>query len=356
MNARGKAAALALTTAILGSVGALGSSARASSSGVPVSLLTSGACTSCRTLVLQDTAGNSLSGLDLTPGTAGFVAKVVDGNYLDNGFTVVANMSNLYSYNSGTGKFDCTVTPVPSSDVSLVSNQGLLDASGLGSVVQPVFSLSGNLTSILGGLGLGGGTLSGLNVNGITQTLNQADLVGSGPLQNVTNLVGSSLTSLTGLPLSLTGGGATPTSFANPAAPPAGSGCTDTTGAGATNAPVMTGGLPATPATPLLGDLSSLIGTTPTLGSLVSGGFVNATSAINAIAQQLSIPLNLLSTSIITNIESTVTATLTGLVPAVTNLTGNYASSPSMSVNTSNVPAGSYRGELTITLADTPSA
>lgn len=347
--------------ALVGGTGLIGQPARASS--VPVTFTTASSCNTCRTLVLQDAAGGSLSTLDLSSGAAGFLAEVQDNQYLDNGFTVQATMSNLYHYASGA--WTCA-NPVSSNVVSMASNQSLIDANGLGSALQPVWVLSGDISSVLSGLGLPllNGVLPTTNpvtVSGASQVLTQAQETGNA----LTDELGSTLSGLTGLPISLTGSSKAP--FASPAAPPTGSGCTDTTGSGATSLTVLNGGLPATPVTPvtpLINDLYSVISTA--LGSTVSGvapptlfqlgsttSFVNAANAVDQIASAIGIPLNLVTGSIATSIEKDVTATLSSTLSTVTSLTGNYSASPAMSISTAGIPAGSYRGQLTITLADT---
>lgn len=356
MKSRRTSAVLGIA-ALVGSTGLIGLPARASS--VPVTFTTASSCNTCRTLVLQDAGGHALSALDLSSGTAGFLAEVQDNQYLDNGFTVQATMSNLYHFANGT--WSCG-SPVPSNDVSMASNQSLIDANGLGSVFQPVWTLSGNISSVLSGLGLPllNGVLpttNPLTTSGASQTLTQAQETGNA----LTDELGSTLGGLTGLPLSLTG--SSKSAFAAPAAPPAGSGCTDTTGAGATSLPVISGGLPATPVTPLINDLysvvSSAVGSTvsgaapATLTQLASNGFVNGTTVVNQIAQSIGIPLNLVTSTVASQIETDVTATLSSTLSTVTSLTGNYSASPDMTINTAGIPAGSYKGQLTITLADT---
>jgi hypothetical protein len=351
--------AVGLVAALVGGTGLIGLPARASS--VPITFSTASSCNTCRTLVLQNGAGGALSSLDLSSGAAGFLAQVQDNQYLDHGFTVQATMSNLYQYNSATSQWNCA-NPVPSGDVYMASNQALLDANGLGSVFTPVWTLSGNISSVLSGLGLGllNGVLptgTPLTATGASQTLTQLQETGNA----LTDEIGSTLTSLTGLPLSLTG--SNKTQFANPAAPPSGSGCTDTTGSNATPATILNGGLPATPVTPLINDLYSVIsgvlGSTvsgtapPTLAQLAGNSFLDGSTVVNEIAQSIGIPLNLLSAGVITSIEDDVTATLSSVLSTVDSLTGNYSASPNMTITTAGIPAGSYKGELTITLADT---
>jgi hypothetical protein len=75
---------------------------------------------------------------------------------------------------------------------------------------------------------------------------------------------------------------------------------------------------------------------------------------MTAVASALGAPLGLLA-PFVSTIESTLTGTLSGvpLVSTLTGQTGNYSATPAMTVNTSGVPSGSYRGTLTITLTDT---
>ena len=325
---------------------AIATPALAASSPVTVSLTTS-APSGGRTLVLQDTAGQALSALNLSSGTTGFIAKVVDANYANNGFTVQATMSNLYGYNAGTNTFNCA-QKVPSSAVSLNSASSLLDVNGLLSSVTPNFVLNGNLSTVLSSiLGLLGGspTVTNAPVTGLVQNLTQGNLTGG----LTGDLVGSTLSSLTGLPISL--GTGTAGAFTNAAADPSGASCGGT-GANATNVPIMNG-----TANPLglVNDVQALLDSlTNTLSStLVTGGFLDTNAVMNEVSTVLSTPLSLLST-LTGSIEGTLTATLANvpLVSTLTSQSGNYSATPKMTVNTSGVPAGSYRGTLTVTLAD----
>ena len=325
---------------------AIATPAMAASSPVTVSLTTA-APAGGRTLVLEDTAGQALSTLNLSSGTTGFIAKVVDANYANNGFTVQGTMSNLYGYNAGTNTWNCSLK-VPSSAVTLSSPSSLLDVNGLLSSITPQFLLNGNLSTVLTsilGLLTGGSTVTNSPVTGLVQNLTQGQLAGG----LTGDLIGSTLSSLTGLPISLaTGTGGT---FATPAADPTGANC-GVTGAGATNQPIMNG-----TANPLglVSDLQAILSSlTNTLSStLISGGFLDTNSVMNAVSTALSAPLSLLST-LTSSIEGTLTTTLAGvpLVSSLTSQSGNYSASPTMKVNTSGVPAGTYRGTFTVTLAD----
>lgn len=325
---------------------AIATPALAASSPVTVSLTTS-APSGGRTLVLQDTAGQALSALNLSSGATGFIAKVVDSNYANNGFTVQATMSNLYGFNTATNTWNCA-QKVPSSAVSLASSSGLLDVNGLLSSVTPNFVLNGDLSTVLSsilGLLTSGTTVTNAPVTGLVQNLTQSNLTGG----LTGDLVGSTLSGLTGLPINLaTGAGG---AFTNPAADPTGANC-GVTGTNATNDPIMNG-----TANPLglVSDVQALLNSlTNTLSStLITGGFLDTNAVMNEVSSVLSAPLSLLS-PLTSSIEGTLTATLANvpLVSSLTSQSGNYSATPKMTVNTSGVPAGSYRGTLTVTLAD----
>lgn len=302
-----------------------------------------------RTLYLYEPDGTTnLTSTDLSSGTSNFIAKVVDNSYSNNGFKVQATMSNLYGYSNGT--YDCN-TLVPSSDVTLSSPTGLLEVAGISADLSPVFSISGTLTSANDPLLLTPvpvtGTITGLLPASLTPPLSQSQLTGS----TVTNLIGSTLSTLASkLPVSLdtTGlGGNFKFADKHPTC--------DTGATGASQVPVMTG--TADP-TGLLGDVQGLVNTalgtaTPTLTQLISAGYITS-SQVSTLLQGVSGLLNTIGltgiTTDLTSFENTLTATLSGVTSIAQ--TGSYSSSPDLSINTSNIPAGSYKGVMTVTLVD----
>lgn len=340
-----KLAAVGVTAAMLG---LLAGPAFGQSNGVNVTLLTAGP-NGGRTLELFNDSGQTLTGLDLSSGTNSFVAKVVDSNYAEKGFTVQATMSNLYGYNSGTGQYTCT-SKVPSSAVTM-SSPGGLEVSGLGASVTPNFILNGSLSSV--SALLTGVVLDSTNgqIQGIAQTLNQSQLLGS---TNAGSLFGSTLNSLiNSLPVQVSTAAGGP--FTNPAADPAGAAC-GVAGANATPVTMMTG---TANAAGLLADFQALLTTvtgssTPSVATLISQGYLDPNAVTSLLLTVTGLPLSQL-TPLLPSIESTLTGTLnsvTPLVSTVTSVSGNYSSNPGVAINTSGVPAGSYQGLMTITLMD----
>ena len=318
--------------------------ASAQSGTVTVSLNTSGPSATGRTLMLYDTAGQALSALDLSTGTKSFVAQVSDSGYSLNGFNVQASMSNLYGYYNSA--WNCSAV-IPASAVSLTSPSSLLDVSGLSSGLTPQFVLNGTLTTVLGPLlttlGLGSAVVTNAPVTGLAQTLSQASLAAG----NTGQLVGSTVSSLSSsLPLqAVTGAGG---AFTNPAADPSGANCGQS-GSSATNVPVMSS---TANAAGISVDLQGLLAKLPNMSAtqLITAGYLDSNSVMSAVSTVLNIPLNLL-TPYVSSIENTLIGSLAG-TPLATGLTsdsGSYSSSPAVTVNTSGVPAGSYKGTMTIT-------
>jgi hypothetical protein len=321
--------------------------ATSQSGSVVISLNTSGPSSAGRTLLLYDTAGQPLSALDLSSGTKSFVAEVLDSSYGLAGFTVQASMSNLYGYNNGT--WSCTAS-IPSSSVSIATPSSLLDLSGLGSSLTPKFVVNGNLSSVLGSLvttlGLSTATVTNAAVTGLGQTLSQSQLAGGATGQ----IIGSQLSTLAGdLPVQLLAGSGG--AFANPAADPTGANCGQS-GSSATQVGVMNG---VSNTAGLNSDLSGVLSQLPSQSATtyITDGYMDSNSVVSAVATALGIPINLLS-PFTSAIENTLTVSLasTPLTSGLTTESGTYASSPAMTVNTTGVPNGSYRGTLTITEVD----
>ena len=316
---------------------------------VNVQLTTS---TGTRTLNLYQSDGTTpLTSADLSSGASNFIAQVVDSSYSNNGFKVQATMSNLYGF--ANSAYNCN-SVVPSSAITLSSPTGLLTVAGVNANLTPVFTLVGTLTP-LNVVGLTSSVPISLPVNGLlpnTQNpLSQSQLTGSG----VTNLIGSTLASVESkLPVSLgtTGLGG---SFASPDVHP---NC-DTSATNATQVPIMTS--TADP-TGVLGDVQSLIqstvgSATPTVSQLISSGYLTASSVSTALqgvpslVSQLGLPG---LTGQLSTIEGILTATISNVttLPGSLIQSGNYSSSPSLAVNTSGIPAGTYKGVMTVTLID----
>lgn len=306
-----------------------------------------------RTLsVLQPDGSTPLTSTDLSSGTSNFIAKVQDSGYTNNGFKVQATMSNLYGFANNT--YNCS-SVVPSNAVSLSSPTGLLTVAGVSANLAPVFTVVGTLTgvNISDPLLVNPVTVNN-TIDGIlpaTQNpLTQSQLTGS----SVTNLIGSTLTAVESkLPVSLDTsglGGA----FTSPAAHPT---C-DAAATGATQVPVMSG--TADP-TGVLADLQSLmtgtVGANPTLAQLISAGYLTS-SQVSTMLQGINGLVNQLGLTQLASDLPAIENVLTASISSVTTLAGSliqsgtYSSSPDLTINTSGIPAGSYKGLMTVTLID----
>lgn len=307
-----------------------------------------------RTLSLFEADGTTpLASTDLSSGTSNFVAKVQDANYSNKGFKVQATMSNLYSYTGG--NYTCS-SMVPSSAVTLSSPTGLLNVAGVSVNLTPVFAVVGTLQNgvnitdpLLSSPVSISSTLDGLMPSG-QNPLSQTQVTGS----SVTNLFGSTLAGVESkLPVSLntTGLGGT---FTNPDIHPT---C-DTGATGATPVQIMSG--TADP-TGLLGVVQNLIQTTtgsanPNLSQLITAGYTTS-SDVTTMLEGTALG-TLLGPAGIANDLSTIESDLTTSVTSVTSLAGSmiqsgtYTSGPSLAINTTGIPAGSYKGVMTVTLLD----
>jgi len=323
------------------------------SSGVDVLYSSTGGT---RTLSLFQPDGTTpLTSTDLSSGTSNFIAKVQDSSYTNNGFKVQATMSNLYGFANNT--YNCS-SEVPSSAVTLSSPTGLLTVGGVSANLTPVFTVVGTLTgtNISDPLLLTPVTVNN-TVDGLLPAsqnpLSQSQLTGS----TATNLIGSTLASLAGtLPVNLptTGLGG---NFATPDVHPT---C-DTTATGATPVQIMDG--TADP-TGLLSDVQSLMTSTlgtsnPTLTQLINGGYLTS-SDVSTMLQGITALVDQLGltglTSDLTSIENVLTASITSVTSLTGSIaqTGSYSSSPDLAINTTSIPAGSYKGVMTVTLIDQP--
>jgi hypothetical protein len=235
----------------------------------------------------------------------------------------------------------------------LSSPTGLLSVAGVNANLTPVFNIVGTLTP-LNTLGLTSSVPINLNVNGLLPAaqnpLSQSQLTGS----NITNLIGSTLSSVESqLPVSL-GTAGLGGSFASPDVHPT---C-DTGATNPTQVPVMSS--TADP-TGVLGDVQSLIagvtGAAPNLTTLVNDGYLTS-SAVSTALQGVSGLINQLGLGGLTGDLTSILNTLTSTISSVTVLpgslvqSGNYSSSPNLNVNTSGIPAGTYKGVMTVTLVD----
>jgi hypothetical protein len=115
--------------------------------------------------------------------------------------------------------------------------------------------------------------------------------------------------------------------------------------------------------TGVLSDLQSLIQTTvgsaaPSVTTLITDGYLT-NNAVSTALQTVNALVNDLGLSGLTGSNlTTLEGYLTGAISSVTTLagslvqTGNYSSSPTLAVNTSGIPAGTYKGVMTVTLLD----
>ena len=335
---------LAVASVLVGGLAAVGAPALADSAPVNITYALSAGCTSCRTLEVDNNDGTPISGLDLSSGSGGFLAKVhdpgIDPAALGN-FYVTATMSNLYKYTAG--RYDCSVS-IPSGDMTLNSSPALLDASGLSASVQPIFSLTGDLTKVT--LPILGTPLTQINMNptvpdvtgDVSSALNQVALSGNAAV----DLIGSSLPS--NLPVTL--GTGTGGAFTNPDTPPDPSCGTNT--ATATAVPVMTGVLSSSP---LLGEIQTKLNGS-SLATLVSQGFLTSDQALTLVENATKIAASDFQVipTLLSTLEPAFTATVTGLLDGATSITGNYASSPLMAISAPNATPTDYQGVLTVTL------
>lgn len=321
----------------------------AMASSVNVSLSTT---SGTRTLNLYQSDGTTpLTSSDLSSGASNFIAQVADSSYSNNGFKVQATMSNLYGF--ANNAYNCNVK-VDSSAINLSSPTGLLSLAGVNANLTPVFNLVGTLTP-LNVLGLTSNVPINLPVNGLLPNslnpVSQSQITG---LTN-TNLIGSVLAGVESkLPVSL-GTSGLGGNFTNPDVHPT---C-NPTATGATPVQIMNS--TADP-TGLLGQVQSLIqsalGTaTPTVTQLISGGFLTS-SAVSTALQGVTSLVNQLGlgglTGALSSIENVLTSTLStvGIAPSTLVQSGNYSSSPNLAVNTAGIPAGTYKGVMTVTLLD----
>jgi hypothetical protein len=304
----------------------------ADSSTVPVTTLVA---TGTRTLAVTDPTGAAIgaSGLPLGAGHGGaLLVNVTDVNYQHAGYQVSATMSNLYPW-SGSA-YDFAGTPIPSSAISVDYPSGLLDLVNVKSLVAPVLHLTGSVT--VGGLGVP--TAINQNVDGATDSV-----------QTLANTVTKSTlaAALADLPVTLQTGETG--SFASAAGLPG----EPTAHPSPTSKVLMSGA--AQP--PLTSALVSALNTTyggETAAQLVAAGLLDQNAVVAAVAQQLGITPDLLSSADITSIMSTLTGTVGSLAGTVLGQSGSYNTMPTLSINVpSSASAGVYRGQLVVTLMDT---
>ena len=297
-----------------------------------------------RTMQLTDSSGSTLDASHgLSAGTghaAGFVTSVTDSTYGTAKFQVSATMSNLYPYSGSSYSFGGG--SIPSSDVTLQVPSKALDLANINAVTQPVVSLSGNLSSVLSlVLGLLGGGVDPSNV-----TTSVTAVLQSTTVQTADVLDGA----LTTLPLNLAAGSGG--AFTTPASVGTG----DPVQGGTPTSLAVLSGTPNASPTGLLASVQSALGG-KTATQLISLGVLDQSSVLSALSTTLGLPLSILNNPLLVNL----TDLLGGLTSTVTSLggvqgqSGTYNASTTLGLTVPNGTApGTYRGVLTLTLADLP--
>lgn len=363
MNRKGKLGILASATVLMGVVSGLGTQAKAGT--VPITFTAVSGGTS-RTLNLYNTDGSQPAAVNVSSGSGGFLAQVADSGIdpaaLGN-FDVEATMSNLYK-STGANTFDCSAPFIPAGDVQLSSLPSLLDANGLNAALQPILNLTGDLSVIntgplspllaAAGISLPSGTttISGVNSQ-LDQSVSQAVMSGN----SLSDLTGSVLSN-GALPFNLSSSSATAGAFTNE--DPTSSPCKDSpTNTPPTQVQVLNGALNKLPG-PFPGELQTVLDklfnsttpSNPTLTWLVSQGYVSATTAESLVETATGLTATQLNgtAGLLSAIEDTLTAAVTGVVSTATQLTGTYGANPQMTINDPSAAPGSYQGVLTVTM------
>jgi hypothetical protein len=307
---------------------------------VPVTV-TSSAGT--RTLTLSSADGTALDathGLSLGSGkTASIVAAVTDSNYGHNGYQVSSTMTNLYPISGPTYNF--AGTPVPSSAISVAVPAVALDLANVNATIAPVVTLSGNLTTALAAIA----TLLplGTNLTSVTTTVTGAPQSLAAVATHVTD------GTLAALPLATTGASAG--AFTTPATLGTGD---PATGTGATtkvlmNSTLQTGNLAA-----LTSSLNTAF-SAKTVAQLITDGVFDTNSVLTALANTLGIATSLLQTVNQSTLLAALSPSVTSLVGGLLGQSGTSSSNSTLTLATpANLPAGTYRGVLTVTMADVP--
>lgn len=323
------------TVLALGAAAALfGATAAAASESSTITVST-GSINGTRTLKLLDLQGNDLAGGSLPIGTGNsgaFVAAVVDANYKHVGYQVTSTMTNMYPYSGGT--YQTGATDVPSGNVSVSFPTAGLQLDNVSNLVQPVFTIAGDLTGTLSATAL---SLLPLGTDLTTFSTTVDGLVN--PVTTVASHVVDG--TLAGLPLQVQNG--TTGNYTNAASLQPDGTVNET---GATSLLLMQGTAQSVDPTALTSQLPA-VGTS--VSTLISDGLVSQDSVLSAVAAALGIPVTDLTTSVI----APLTTTANGVINGVLGQSGTYNSMPELQVTVpSTVPAGTYQGVLTVTLAD----
>jgi hypothetical protein len=285
-----------------------------------------------RTLNLLDLTGQPIGASGLTIGTGhggNMVVNVTDSLYQHVGYQVSAMMSDLYPYANGAYNFN--TGKIASSAVSVSYPSNLLDLSNLGNLLSPVYTLTGTLP-------LGLGTLTNTTVTGTAQSV-----------QTLTGDIVNG--ALAALPIKVQTG--TSGAFTSPAQLSAAG--APTVSSAATQLNVMTGTAQAGDLSGALAALKATIGNTTNavpVQTLITNGYLDQSQVLAAVAQatgQLNLVMNNASA-----VLSALSANLTSIGTLI-GQSGSYNSLPQLAVAIpSGTASGTYRGELTVTLADLP--
>lgn len=323
--------------------------AMAAESGTTVTLA---AVSGTRAMTVASMSGGSLTSLSMGSGReAPFLLNVTDLAYARRGYQVNAMMSNMYRYEIGEIGYTCEATSIPSSKLSLGFMSAPNAIRDVSAAVQPVLNFTGTITSgadaaLLAALGLSV-TENTEVAAGVTQQL--ADFATSTVFSGIENVLPIKLTSL-----------ATNTAFASPA-PHAD--CDPDADPLAATAVLVQKGETNSHADLLAWlqssadaayDLAAGSGAL-TMAEAVSGGLVtqsDADAAVRGALTTLGVDPLLITDSALAAVEGLLEA-LPASVTDLVSQSGSYSTLPKLVVgDLTNVPTGTYRGTLTLTLVD----
>lgn len=286
-----------------------------------------------RTLAVKDVSGGPVSSLALGAGHGGaLLVNVTDLNYVHSGYQVTATMSNLYPYD-GTG-YHFNQTPIPSSAVSLSFPGGLVDIANLSTLVTPVIHLASS------SLPFTVATPLNATVTGTTKSVQTLGTVTQKTLAAVANE----------LPVKVANGTGGP--FTQPAA---------VSGQSGTFNPTAVDVLDGTKQslTELINDLVAALNSgLTTAQNFIDQGLLDQNAVLTAAASALGLTTDQLTAPMISQILN-VPASVVDLQPVTASVdkvlgqTGSYNTVSQLSLTLPDQqPAGTYQGELTLTLLD----
>lgn len=301
-----------------------------------------------RTFTLSSLTGGTLDRIALgTTGSAGFVANVTDARYSRVGYQVTANLSDLYKISGSS--FDCTKS-IAASNFSLGFLASPVALSDIAALVDPVWDLAGSVTGTLAAvLGVASGTAVTIsNFSG-----ERAEHALAGVFSGVEDA----------LPIKVAAGSGGAFTAPAPHATCAPSAASPTSrllmdGTGSNLAALFTWVQDEITET---ADTDS--GGTVDANELVTSGAADnaaLAASVRTALQTSGVALTTLDTLIaagtvtMTEIYTTLTATLDPLA-AIVGQTGTYLALPKLAAVIPNgTTTGTYRGTLTVTLVDVP--